>query len=152
MTALDRLWAEYRLPLGDALHINADTSYGVSYEPPDGASPETGKPYPLRIGDPFDLEAELEGDPDETSEVDGQRSLELPEGGCLWAGEGSHGSEGFCARLTSDRSLVWAVFLTDSDPFTEIQLTGRTATFISTTGVVLTIDIDGPLRRPTMTA
>ncbi|GAA2637005.1 hypothetical protein [Streptomyces axinellae] len=149
MTALDSLWARYRLPLRDALHVNGGGSRTVSYEVSYGRPFGAGKAGPLRIGAPFDLEASLKDAPDDdTSEVDGQKSLELPEGGCLWAGEGSHGSEGFFARLAPDRALVWTVFFTGSNPFTGIQLRGRAATFTTAAGVVLTVDIDDPAQPP----
>ncbi|MFE3990488.1 hypothetical protein ACFXPW_02090 [Streptomyces goshikiensis] len=59
-------------------------------------------------------------------------------------GEGSYGSEGFIAGLTVDRALIWAMFFTESNPFDRIQLSGKMATFSSTSGFKVTVDIDEP--------
>ncbi|MFE9334045.1 hypothetical protein [Streptomyces sp. NPDC006925] len=140
--ALDSLWAEYCLPFCDALYVRQGEqarAYGVSYD--------SDRPGGLAVGESFDLAAELAEDPERVSWVDGQREVELPGGGLLWAGEGDQGSQGFFARLAEDGTLVWAVFLTESNPFTEIRLVGRGATFTSTAGVAVTVDIDDPARR-----
>ncbi|WP_019355611.1 hypothetical protein [Streptomyces sp. AA1529] len=140
--ALDSLWAEYCLPLRDALYVRQGEqvrAHDVSYD--------SDRPGGLVIGESFDLAAELAEDPEWVSWVDGQREVELPGGGQLWAGEGDQGSQGFFARLAEDGTLVWAVFLTESNPFTEIRPVGREATFTSTAGVVITVDIDDPAGR-----
>ncbi|MFJ2822951.1 hypothetical protein ACIO7M_17815 [Streptomyces toxytricini] len=78
------------------------------------------------------------------SSVDGLAAVGLGGRGLLWAGEGSYGSEGFIARLTPDRNLTWAMFFTDSNPFTRIHLAGGTATFASTSGTRRTVHIEDP--------
>ncbi|MEU5837297.1 hypothetical protein ABZ820_27005 [Streptomyces diacarni] len=142
MNALDRLWEEYRLPIRDAMYVR--TAEGIdAFE----VVTSPGEPGKLVLSEPFELESLLAESPDWTSEVDGQQQLALEAGGVLWAGEGSHGSEGFFARLTAERSLLWAVFLEDSNPFTEIHLKGRVATFTSTADVVVTLNVDDPTGR-----
>lgn len=140
LSAIESLWENFRLPIRDSLYIHSGESYDVAYS--------STEPSSLHVISPFDLEAELEADPDWTSEVDGMKSTDLPGGGLLWAGDGSYGSEGFFARLTTDRLLVWAVFLMDSNSFTEIIVSGGTATFISTADVVITVNIDDPRGMP----
>lgn len=137
VNALKRIWESHRLPIRDALHLREGGSYDISLD--------TGVPRGMKILSPFDLEGAVQENPSWTSEVDGLRSVSLPGGGFLWAGEGSYGSEGFFARLTAEYSLTWAVFFAESNPFTEIQLIGRKARFESTANVEITLDIDDPL-------
>ncbi|MFH8406023.1 hypothetical protein ACH4FX_14770 [Streptomyces sp. NPDC018019] len=149
------LWRSYELPFRDALHVADGWSYDAVIDP--------AAPSGWRVRDPFDLASVLAAEPDRTSEVDGLRALPLADGGVLWGGEGSHGSEGFCARLTGELSLAWALCFRDSNPFTEIHLehgtgdqatgraagrtVGRTAgraVFRSTSGVSISVDIADP--------
>ncbi|WP_330238939.1 hypothetical protein [Streptomyces sp. NBC_00525] len=137
MTAIERLWADdYRLPAEDALHFADGRSYEVALTPE--------SPTGVTVLAPFDLDARLAEDPSWVSSVDGLASLYLGSGGMLWGGEGSHGSEGFIARLTADRRLVWALFFADSNPFTRIRLSGNVAVFRSTSEFDIAVDIDDP--------
>ncbi|MET9935812.1 MULTISPECIES: hypothetical protein [unclassified Streptomyces] len=70
--------------------------------------------------------------------------MDLGERGLLWGGEGSYGSEGFLARLTADRALIRAMFFRESNPFDRIRPSGNAATFSSTSGVEITVDIGDP--------
>ncbi|MFI8824378.1 hypothetical protein [Streptomyces sp. NPDC053431] len=139
MTAIERLWEDYELPIKDALHHADGQSYAVGLDP--------AAPGGFTILAPFDLGELLKSDPSWVSEVDGLTAVDLGERGLLWGGEGSYGSEGFIARLTPDRALVWAMFFTESNPFDRIRLSGNVATFSSTSGVEIAVDIDDP-RRP----
>ncbi|WP_407560907.1 hypothetical protein [Streptomyces sp. 184] len=136
MSIIDELWSGFELPIRDALHIGGGKSYDVTLAP--------AAPAGLRIQDPFDLAAFVAADPGWTSAVDGLTEVECGGGDLIWAGEGSYGSEGFAARLHRDRTLVWAVFFADSNPFTEIRTSERKATFLSTSGVGITLDVDDP--------
>ncbi|MFD6467516.1 hypothetical protein [Streptomyces goshikiensis] len=136
MTAIEGLWGDFELPIKDALHYANGHSYDVAL---DSAAP-TG----FTVLAPFDLAGTLEGDPSWVSSVDGLAVVDLGEKGLLWGGEGSHGSEGFIARLTVDRALTWAMFFTESNPFDRIRLSGNIATFSSTSGLEIELDIDDP--------
>ncbi|MBO3678428.1 hypothetical protein [Streptomyces sp. NEAU-YJ-81] len=140
MTTITELWEEFQLPIRDALHFADGQSFDVSLAPESSSG--------LTIQAPFDLNSMLADDPSWTSSVDGLVEADLGKRGLLWGGEGSYGSEGFIARLTAERSLVWAIFFMDSNPFDQIQLTNNVATFISTSTVEITVDIDDP-RAPT---
>lgn len=140
MTAIERLWEDYELPVLDALHFADGRSYEVALTP--------GAPAGLTVLAPFDLDARPAEDPCWVSAVDGRASVDLGDRGLLWSGEGSYGSEGFLARLTADRELIWAVFLAESDPFTRIRVSGNVAAFGSTAEFELAVDIDDP-RKPT---
>lgn len=138
LSAIERLWADYRLPELDGLHFPDGRSYEVFLD----ADAASG----MRFGGSFDLEAVLAEDPDWVTDIGRNRSVPLADGGFLWGGEGvSHGSYGFCARLHADRTLVWAFFFEDSNPFADIRVSGNTAVFQSTSGISITVDIDDPL-------
>ncbi|AYV28884.1 hypothetical protein EES41_19430 [Streptomyces sp. ADI95-16] len=136
MTAIERLWEDFELPIKDALHYADGHSWDVALD--------SAAPRGFTVLAPFDLDEVLEGDPSWVSSVDGLASVDLGEKGLLWGGEGSHGSEGFIARLTVDRAPIWAMFFTKSNPFDRIRLSGNVATFSSTSGLEIELDIDDP--------
>ncbi|GAA2358781.1 MULTISPECIES: hypothetical protein [Streptomyces] len=138
MSQIQRLWTEFRLPIRDALYFADGHSYDVVLA--------SDAPGGWKVLAPFDVSDMLARGPDWTSSVDGLISVELGQGG-LWGGDGSYGSEGFVARLAPDRSLIWAIFFMESNPFEEIQLLGEVATFTSTSGTKVAVDIN--LRNPT---
>ncbi|MFF7338892.1 hypothetical protein ACFZAT_16265 [Streptomyces sp. NPDC008163] len=138
MTAIERLWEEWTLPIRDALHYADGRSYDVDLTP--------DVPPGFTVAAPFDLDATLEDDPSWVSAVDGLTVVDLGVRGLLWGGEGSHGSDGFLARLTTDRALIWALFFTESNPFDRIRVSGNTATFRSTLDIEIAVDIDDPRR------
>ncbi|WP_327324245.1 hypothetical protein OG735_18240 [Streptomyces sp. NBC_01210] len=136
MTAIERLWDDFELPIRDALHFADGHSYDVALAP--------DAPSDFTVLAPFGLDEMLESDPSWVSEVDGLAAVDLGRKGLLWGGEGSYGSEGFIARLTVDRALIWAIFFMESNPFDRIQLSSNVATLSSTSGVAITVDIDDP--------
>ncbi|MFD9717932.1 hypothetical protein [Streptomyces sp. NPDC059076] len=136
MTDIERLWEEFELPIKDALHFGDGHSYSVALDP--------AVPGGFTVLAPFDLNEMLESDPSWVSSVDGISAVDLGEKGLLWGGEGSYGSEGFIARLTVERALIWAMFFTESNPFDRIHLSGNVATFSSTSGFGIAVDIDDP--------
>ncbi|MFE5851852.1 hypothetical protein ACFQ61_01310 [Streptomyces sp. NPDC056500] len=136
MTYIEHLWGDFELPLTDALHYADGHSYGVAL---DSATPRGFTALPL-----FDLKKMMDGDPSGVSSVDGLTAVDLGEKGLLWGGEGSYGSEGFIARLTADRALMWAMFFLESNPFDRIRLSGNIAAFSSTSGHKVVVDIDDP--------
>ncbi|MFF0479525.1 hypothetical protein [Streptomyces sp. NPDC004284] len=140
MTTIERLWEGFELPIKDALHYADGHSYDVALD--------SAVPSGFSVLSPFELDEVLEGDPSWVSSVDGLAAVDLGERGLLWGGEGSYGSEGFIARLTVDRALIWAMFFTESNPFDRIQLSGNVANFISTSGFEIAVDIDDPLIPP----
>ncbi|MFG2288702.1 hypothetical protein ACGFOU_21870 [Streptomyces sp. NPDC048595] len=139
MSAIERLWADYQLPDVDGLYFPDGRSYDVCLD----ADSAIG----MRFGGAFDLEEVLAEDPDWVTDIGRNRSVPLADGGFLWGGEGvSHGSYGFCGRLHADHTLVWALSFEESNPFTDIQVSGNTAIFRSTSSASITVDIDDPLR------
>jgi hypothetical protein len=131
------LWRDEQLPIEDALYLADGTAYDVE------VNPET--PGGFEVGDQFDLAVLLDADADWMASIDPMREVKLPGGaGYLCSGEGSHGSDGFFARLDSAGNPMWVLFLTNGNPFLDIAVEGTKATFTSTSGVSLTLDIDHP--------
>ncbi|WP_329382837.1 hypothetical protein OG625_20230 [Streptomyces sp. NBC_01351] len=139
MTIIEHLWEDFQLPIRDALHFADGSSCDVELD--------SDVPSGLRVLAPFDLDESLASDPSWVSSVDGRVAVDLGSKGLLWGGEGSYGSDGFIARLTVDRGLIWAIFFMESNPFDRIQLSGNVATFSSTSGYEITVDIDDPRTR-----
>ena len=79
-------------------------------------------------------------DPEWVASIIITREVPIPDG-LLCAGEGSHGSEGFFARLDADWNLVWVAHFQESNPFDEITVHGDQATFTSTSGGTVTVDL-----------
>ncbi|WP_128984058.1 hypothetical protein [Streptomyces roseicoloratus] len=136
MTAIERLWEEWELPVKDALHFADGRSYDVALD--------AAAPCGFSVLSPFALDEVREDDPSRVSSVDGLAAVDLRERGFLWGGEGPYGSEGFIARLTPDRALTWAMFFAASNPLDRIRLSGDVATFSSTAGFTIAVDIDDP--------
>jgi hypothetical protein len=128
------LWREGMLAIEDGLYFADGRSYTVDVE--DGA---------LVLVDEFDLAESLAEDPEWITTIDITREVALPDDdGYICAGEGSHGSEGFFARLDADRELVWVCYLSESNPFKDIEIEGEQVTATSTSGVRVTVNIDAP--------
>ncbi|NED16034.1 hypothetical protein [Streptomyces sp. SID9124] len=137
MTTIERLWeGDYELPAEDGLYFADGRAYDVDITP--------GAPAGLTVLEPFDVDAMLAEDPSWVTAVGVLAVVELGDGGLLWGGEGGMGADGFLARLTADRKLVWAVFFSDSNPFDRIRVTGNVATCHSTAEFELAVDIDDP--------
>lgn len=137
MSKIEDLWAKEEVPVDNALHFADGRSYDVRID--------SESPRGMSILEEFDLEERLAIAPDWVSVVDGLK-IDLEDGGALWHGDGDNGSEGFFARTHGDGSLDWVVFFTASNPFSEAVVSGDFATFRSTAGAVITVDINDPMR------
>lgn len=62
----------------------------------------------------------------------------------MCCGEGSYGSEGFFGRLDHHKNLLWVVYIEGSNPFVDVSVGGTAATFISSSGVSITVDLETP--------
>ncbi|MGW4810283.1 hypothetical protein ACWEPB_01400 [Kitasatospora cineracea] len=156
MNRLDELWATGRMPLRDGLFRADGRSREAAVE---GAGLEH-----FRLGGPIDLDGAGEagtGDgPGEPDEPDGPDEpdepgepvpadihveAELPGGaGRVVGGGGSHGSEGFLARLGADGSVVWLMHLGRSNEFVRIAVDWPLATFTNNCGRSLALDLASP--------
>ncbi|MCE7079795.1 hypothetical protein [Streptomyces sp. ST2-7A] len=121
MNRMVGMWREGRLFIRDALHlVSTGTSFAVAVDP--------GAPGGLRLGDTFDLDAEATAHPEWFTSIDITSTHPLPDGGTLRWGEGSHGSEGFAARVAPDGNPVWILYLEESNPFVATSVTADEAT------------------------
>ncbi|MGH3903727.1 MAG: hypothetical protein ACRDTE_05995 [Pseudonocardiaceae bacterium] len=137
MNTLLKLWRAGQLPIRDALYTLSGEAYSVQLN--DAA------PGGIEILGKFDLDAALADDPDWLSSVGSTKEAEIEDGwGRLLVGEGSDGSDGFFARVDHDNNPQWVFFFTESNPFIDISTGGREATFHSSSGVSVTVDIDQP--------
>jgi len=132
-TSIARLWARGQLPSEDAVFYADGRSFAV--EVVDGR---------LNATEEFDLEESV--DPDEVSNTDVFAEVALPDGaGFLCCGDGDMGADGMFGRLDAARNLVWACFLTSGNPYVGIAVERNLATFTSTSGATVTVDVDRPV-------
>ncbi len=97
----------------------------------------------FEVGDLWDHD-DWDPDPHGLTEVAGVVVAPLPDGGSLTCGEGGLGSFGFFARRDARGDVVWAVMLTDSNPFVRIDVDGTPATFTNNLDRSLSIDLAHP--------
>ena len=137
ITVIKNLWLAENLPIRDGLYRAAGMSRTVRIDPT--------VPGGLVVLESFDLDAFLRADPEWLTAIDVLVRQTLPDGsGYLCGGEGSYGSEGFFGRLDRHQELVWVVYLQRSNPITEIAVDGEHATFTSSSGLSITVDLTSP--------
>jgi hypothetical protein len=101
----------------------------------------------FELGAPLNFETWLAENPETLTSIDihPQGLAEIPDGsGYVCCGDGSHGSEGFFARLDRDKNPVWVVSLGDSNPFVRATVEGSMATFTNNLGNSITVDLADP--------
>lgn len=133
MTMISDLWRQEQVPIEDGLFLADGAAYEVDVV-------DTR----LRLRAPLDLDALLAADPEWVAWITITREVPISDG-LLCSGEGSHGSEGFFARLDANRNLVWVVHFQESNPFNEISVHGAEVTFTSTLGVSVIVDLAAPI-------
>lgn len=139
LTNIASLWNAEQLPIRDALHVHDGRSYSVALD----RSKDSG----LEITGRFSLDDFLHEDPDFLADIMTTQKIATSfQPGFLCCGEGSHGSDGFFARLNNNEDLVWVAFFEDSNPFRQISQHQEQATFTSTSGVTVTVHLDEPER------
>jgi hypothetical protein len=139
MSATEALWEQQKLPIKDGLYMVSGESVAVELD----SSTASG----IIFESHFDLDAMLRDDPECVTTLDVAREIDLKGNGRLCCGEGSYGSEGFFARTGSDGGLMWAMYFEGSNPFVSISQRAGRATFLSTSGVKITVDVDDPRHR-----
>lgn len=139
-TMIVELWAEGLAPGSDGLYRADGSARAVELS---GGARLDG----FELGPPLDLDAMLKEEADNLTHVDILRGADvpLPDGsGYVCGGDGAHGSEGFFARLDTDRNLMWIVALTDSNPFEKAEVRGSLVRFTNNLGNSVTVDLDHP--------
>ncbi|MFF7454719.1 hypothetical protein [Kitasatospora sp. NPDC008115] len=135
-SAIVSLWAAGEMPVECGL-FRAD---GTGRE----ADCDDAELTDFALGEPIDLGALLAKDPEWTACAYVFAEAALPDGsGRLVSGGGSHGSDGFFARLDFDGSLVWLVHLLCNE-LVAIAVEWPLATFTNNCDNTLTIDVTGP--------
>ena len=133
------LWNAEQLPIQDALHVRDGRSYSITLD--------RSKSSGITLVGRCTLEDLLHDDPDFLADVmTTHKIVTSPQPGFLCCGEGSHGSDGFFARLDNNEKLVWVAFFVDSNPFHQIAQRQEHAMFTSTSGVTVTVHLDEPER------
>src|SRR5690348_11280238 len=86
-----------------------------------------------------------EYDPEDLVDIDwADRAFLTPGQGSVCCGEGPMGADGFFARLDPNGVPVWAVFMTNSNPFHRVRVNGTTAAFTNNLDHSVVIDLDLP--------
>jgi len=84
-------------------------------------------------------------DPDDMADIDWADRAGLPaDKGSVCCGEGPMGADGFFARLDPDGVPIWAVFMTNSNPFLQTRVEGMVATFTNNLQRSIVIDLELP--------
>lgn len=131
-TTLAQLWQREELPIRDALYLADGRAYAVALD--------EQAPGGLTVNEAFDLDAQLAKDPEWVTSIVVSKKVDLRDGtGSLCCGEGSWGSEGLLARLSSSGEPVWVVYLERSNPFTDIDIRDQVARFRSSSGIAVTV-------------
>jgi hypothetical protein len=99
----------------------------------------------FRVGEPWD-DDDWNPDPHANQYLDPAPAavVKLPDGGEICAGAGTLGSDGFFFRVDASGAVIWAVMLTDSNPFEHAEVTDDVATFVNNLGNSLRIDLTDP--------
>ena len=134
---LAELWHSGQLPIRDGLYTHSGVVYLLQRN--------DTTPAGIEILDTSDIDSILSADPDWLTSVDVTREMEIEAAaGRLLAGEGSHGSEGFFARVDKNNNPLWVIYLEESNPFVDISSSENEATFHSSSGISITVDINHP--------
>jgi hypothetical protein len=129
VSRIQELWRDGRLPIEDGVYFADGRSYAVEIV-------DSGLQVVTKVDPAWD--------PDWLTSIDITRESPAP-GGFVCAGEGSHGSEGFFARLDGDRRLVWVCYLSESNPIDGLTVTDNELTVASTAGLTITVNLNEPV-------
>ena len=72
--------------------------------------------------------------------------IKISTGGACLLGEGSHGSEGFIAYITSDEKLNWVIYFEESNPFINaVELPDTFLKVESSANYTIILDLKDPI-------
>ncbi|OCG10546.1 hypothetical protein [Gilliamella apicola] len=109
MSKINELWNKKKLPIKNGIYFANGESFSF-----------LAKFYPdivIKKGKSFSLVDFLNQNPDCITDIDIFKKIKIPTDGACLLGEGSHGSEGFIAYITSDEKLNWVIYFEESNPF-----------------------------------
>ncbi|OTQ57399.1 hypothetical protein B6D18_10210 [Gilliamella sp. A7] len=120
MSKINELWNKEKLPIKDGIYF--------------------------ANGESFSLVDFLNQNPDCITHIDIFKKIKLQMGGTCLLGEGSHGSEGFIAYITSDEKLNWVIYFEESNPFINaVELSDAFLTVESSANYRIILDLKNPI-------
>jgi hypothetical protein len=137
MAKIVELWNKEELPIKDGVYFSNGKSIAISISI-----------YPdlvIEKGAEFDLEDFLNEDPEEITNIDVMQKTAVNDKYQCVLGEGSYGSEGFIAYLTTEGNLEWVMYFEQSNPFVKVvKLSNDIIEVESSANYKLIIDVNEP--------
>ena len=138
MSKINELWNKEKLPIKDGIYFANGESFSF-----------LAKFYPyvfIEKGESFSLVDFLNQNPDCITHIDIFKKIKLQMGGTCLLGEGSHGSEGFIAYITSDEKLNWVIYFEESNPFINaVELSNAFHIVESSANYRIILDLKNPI-------
>ncbi|OTQ70548.1 MULTISPECIES: hypothetical protein [unclassified Gilliamella] len=138
MSKINELWNKEKLPTKDGIYFANGESFSF-----------LAKFYPhvfIKKGGSFNLVDFLNKNPDCITTIDIFQKIKIQKGGTCLLGEGSHGSEGFIAYISSDEKLNWVIYFEESNPFINaIELPDKFLEVESSANYRIILDLKNPI-------
>lgn len=138
MSKINELWNKEKLPIKDGIYFANGESFSF-----------LTKFYPdivIKKGKSFSLVDFLNKNPDCITDIDIFEKIKIQTGGAYLLGEGSHGSEGFIAYITSDEKLNWVIYFEESNPFINaVELPDTFLKVESSANYTIILDLKDPI-------
>lgn len=138
MSKINELWNKEKLPIKDGIYFANGESFSF-----------LAKFYPdivIKKGKSFSLVDFLNKNPDCITDIDIFEKIKISTGGTCLLGEGSHGSEGFIAYITSDEKLNWVIYFEESNPFINaVELPDTFLKVESSANYTIILDLKDPI-------
>jgi len=138
MSKINELWNKEKLPTKDGIYFANGESFSF-----------WAKFYPhvfIKKGESFSLVDFLNQNPDCITNIDIFQKIKIQMGGTCLLGEGSYGSEGFIAYITSDEKLNWVIYFEKSNPFINaIELPDKFLEVESSANYKIILDLKNPI-------
>lgn len=103
-----------------------------------------GKLYELNIIKKTRLDILLEEDSDLWSEIQINGEINLRDKSKLFFGEGEMGNDGFIVKIDFNRTILWSLYSTTSNPFINFEIIDEVIHVFSSHGFSICIDEDFP--------
>ncbi len=138
MSKINELWDKEKLPTKDGIYFANGESFSFMAQ---------FYPYVfIEKGESFSLVDFLNQNPDDVTVIDIFKKIKIQTGGTCLLGEGSHGSEGFIAYITSDEKLNWVIYFEESNPFINaVELPNTFLEVESSANYKLILDLKNPI-------
>lgn len=138
MSKISELWNKGQLPTKDCVYFANGESFSFF-----------ANFYPnifIKKGESFNLVDFLYQNPDDITNIDIFKKVEIQIGGTCLLGEGSFGSKGFIAYIAADEKLNWVIYFKKSNPFINaIELSGQLLEVESSANYKVILDLENPV-------